>query len=56
MIWVKVGPKKYASLQSKLFPLDWGPMRTVILPNSSSASLMTEKFLTDSLRIVVPLS
>jgi hypothetical protein len=28
-------------------------MRTVILPKSSVASLMTEKFLTVSLRIVV---
>jgi len=46
-------PRKYASLHNKLFPLACGPMRTVILPKSSVASLMTEKFLTVSLRIVV---
>src|SRR5579859_574063 len=44
-------PRKYASLHKRLFPLDWGPMRTGILSNSSSASSMTEKFFTVSLRI-----
>ncbi len=42
--------RKYASLHSKLFPLACGPMRTVILPNSSLACLITEKFSTVKVR------
>jgi hypothetical protein len=35
--------KKYINLHRMLFPLPWGPVRTVISPNSKVADPMHEK-------------